>query len=573
VLVLAAPAMAIDHLYGITDTSPPHLVSFESNTPGTFTSDQVMGGFVAGDTVVGMDTSPRDGVLYLITQNGATGRLYLLDETTAVALPIATLTADPADVTPPTYTSLGADIAFGVDFDPQSGLLRVVGANSGQNLRVNPANGLVTADTPISGTGSPAVAGVAYHNNDNDPLTDTVQYGYDFNNDDWGKVGIPSNGNWIKVADNNLFTSDNSQRVALDEAPSGQMWATHFDGGQQNLYEVTNIDTSGATQALVGSIPANLVGLSASVSNLFGVDATAITAGEGAGSARVTIVRLSARGNLGVSVDVTTTDGTATAGSDYTPFNGTVFWRTGQVTSTLEIPLLNDSDHEGNETFDVTLSVSPGDDTSLQSKKTTTVTIADDDPAPVVVEPPPPPPPTPDRDGDGKPDSSDNCPNVANVDQADGDGDGLGTVCDPVEPVPPLIGTCMNVRPGTPADDSLVGTIEGDVMTGLGGDDSLFGGAGADCLVGGPGDDWLSGGDGPDILRGDAGADVLRGGPGADDINGGKGPNLVIKGGDGDDKINSKNGKRETVDCGAGKDSVTADKRDKLKGCEKEKKR
>ena len=35
------------------------------------------------------------------------------------------------------------------------------------------------------------------------------------------------------------------------------------------------------------------------------------------------------------------------------------------------------------------------------------------------------------------------------------------------------------------------------------------------------------------------------------------------------DKINSTNGKREAVDCGAGKDSVTADKRDRLKGCEK----
>ena len=36
-----------------------------------------------------------------------------------------------------------------------------------------------------------------------------------------------------------------------------------------------------------------------------------------------------------------------------------------------------------------------------------------------------------DGDGDGVPDGSDNCPSVANPDQANGDGDGLGNACDP----------------------------------------------------------------------------------------------------------------------------------------------
>ena len=40
------------------------------------------------------------------------------------------------------------------------------------------------------------------------------------------------------------------------------------------------------------------------------------------------------------------------------------------------------------------------------------------------------PPPDDDADDDGVPDANDNCPNVANADQADSDGDGTGNACD-----------------------------------------------------------------------------------------------------------------------------------------------
>ena len=50
---------------------------------------------------------------------------------------------------------------------------------------------------------------------------------------------------------------------------------------------------------------------------------------------------------------------------------------------------------------------------------------------------PPPPPLPPDRDKDGVPDFRDNCPDVANPEQGDIDGDGLGSTCDPGEVAPP----------------------------------------------------------------------------------------------------------------------------------------
>ena len=46
------------------------------------------------------------------------------------------------------------------------------------------------------------------------------------------------------------------------------------------------------------------------------------------------------------------------------------------------------------------------------------------------VTPPPPPPPPADTDGDGIPDTQDNCPAVPNPDQRDTDGDDIGDACD-----------------------------------------------------------------------------------------------------------------------------------------------
>ena len=120
-------------------------------------------------------------------------------------------------------------------------------------------------------------------------------------------------------------------------------------------------------------------------------------------------------------------------------------------------------------------------------------------------------------------------------------------------------GACANPQTGGAGPDRLTGLALGDRLRGLGGNDVLRGLAGDDCLSGGTGNDTLTGGTGNDTLAGDAGNDTLRGDAGTDRFSGGAG----------NDTINSRDQRRETVSCGTGRrDRVTADRVDRLVGCE-----
>ena len=221
----------------------------------------------------------------------------------------------------------------------------------------------------------------------------------------------------------------------------------------------------------------------------------------------------------------------------------------------------------------------------------------------IYVVPPEPPPPPPaacadgkDNDGDGKVDGADpGCsgsgdndesdpppPPAACADGKDNDGDGKVDATDPgcsgqtdndeSDPPPP---------PNTPTsgDDSLTGTAGNDLICGLAGADVIRGLAGNDSLCGNAGNDTLYGNGGVDRLRGNAGNDRLDGGAGNDVVDGGAGSDALkggagqdrLVGGIGADRISAKDGKRDRVDCGAGRDTVTADRTDRLRHCERTK--
>jgi Ca2+-binding RTX toxin-like protein len=116
--------------------------------------------------------------------------------------------------------------------------------------------------------------------------------------------------------------------------------------------------------------------------------------------------------------------------------------------------------------------------------------------------------------------------------------------------------------------DTLNGNDGRDRISAGAGNDKLYGDAGDDLLLGSAGNDRLSGGLGNDTLSGGEGRDLLFGSAGKDSINAGKGTDRVDAGA-GNDIINVRDGQKDVVNCGLGRDSVTADKKDVLRGCER----
>ncbi|MFK7804434.1 MAG: Calx-beta domain-containing protein, partial [Anaerolineae bacterium] len=78
-----------------------------------------------------------------------------------------------------------------------------------------------------------------------------------------------------------------------------------------------------------------------------------------------------------VTVDYAASSGTATVGSDLANASGTITFNPGETVKMISVPITNDNNNEGNETFIVTLSNSIG--TLIGSKDTVTVEIMDDD--------------------------------------------------------------------------------------------------------------------------------------------------------------------------------------------------
>lgn len=143
-------------------TTSNRLFSFSSITPGTISTPVAITGLQSGENILSIDFRPATRTLYAV---GSTSRVYVINTTTGAATLVGTGPFTPA--------LTGTQLAM--DFNPSPDRIRLVG-NTGQNLRINPDNGVVVStdasdptvafDAMDVNTGkTPKIFGCAYTNN------------------------------------------------------------------------------------------------------------------------------------------------------------------------------------------------------------------------------------------------------------------------------------------------------------------------------------------------------------------------------------------------------------------------
>src|SRR5262249_49953124 len=98
---------------------------------------------------------------------------------------------------------------------------------------------------------------------------------------------------------------------------------------------------------------------------------------ENQGTVTITVTRTGGS-NVPASVNFATSNGTATAGSDYPATSGTLTFGVGETSKTFTVSIINDTAVENPETVNLTLS-NPTGGATLGSQATATLTIISDD--------------------------------------------------------------------------------------------------------------------------------------------------------------------------------------------------
>lgn len=232
--VLAGSPAAAENVFGLVGSSS--IVTFDSASPGTITSNRTITGLGEGVTLTGIDLRPADNQLYSVSTSGTVYRLTLSGAN-------YTATSLGAISTSPTGNS------FGLDFNPTVDRLRLV-SDTNQNLRINETTTPpgVTVDTMITLDGSNNVdlIGSAYTNSVFGATTTTL-FGIDAFTDALVRATNPNGGLYTNVGALGLSLASTDQ---LGFDISGFSGAGFFSVNN-NFYGV-NLATGGAT--LIGGL-------------------------------------------------------------------------------------------------------------------------------------------------------------------------------------------------------------------------------------------------------------------------------------------------------------------------------
>ena len=168
----------------------------------------------------------------------------------------------------------------------------------------------------------------------------------------------------------------NNGEYVMNQAIS--LTAQPDSGWQVDSWLNTNNDASTSTSnALTMPAAARTVTVNYILRPTLQFSAASYSVNEDAGTATIQVAR-SGSTKESVTVDYATSNGSATAGTDYTAASGTLTFAANATTASFDVPILNDNAAEGTETVNLTLS-DPSSHAQLGAQSTAVLNILDDE--------------------------------------------------------------------------------------------------------------------------------------------------------------------------------------------------
>lgn len=223
IIDLAIPTEAV--AYAIDNSN--NLQIFNPNSP--MPVSKAVTGLQSGENILGIDFRPLNGQLYAL---GSSSRIYTLNLGTGAATAVG---SSPF----PTLLS-GTD--FGFDFNPAVDKIRVV-SNTGQNLRLDPVTGGITAVDAVINPAGAMISAAAYTNNFAG-TTATTLFVIDHNTDKLYQQNPPNNGTLAETGSLGInITNANGFDIG---SMSQKAYLMASVGGSTKIYSV-NTATGAAT--------------------------------------------------------------------------------------------------------------------------------------------------------------------------------------------------------------------------------------------------------------------------------------------------------------------------------------
>ncbi len=239
IIDLAIPTEPV--AYAIDNSN--NLQIFNPNNPMPIS--KTVAGLQSGENILGIDFRPVNGQLYAL---GSSSRLYTINLGTGVATAVG---SSP-------FSTLLSGTDFGFDFNPSVDKIRIV-SNSGQNLRLDPITGGITAvDSAINPVG--AMLSAAAYTNNFAGTTSTTLFVIDHNSDKLYQQNPPNNGTLVETGSLGInITSANGFDIG---SMSQKAYLMASVGSSTRLYTInTTTGTATSVSDYPNTVKAFAVGL------------------------------------------------------------------------------------------------------------------------------------------------------------------------------------------------------------------------------------------------------------------------------------------------------------------------